>query len=95
MRLTSATAIASYVVLRVAEERRQEVLHEEPSFSDLFVKFMVARRIRTQADLIDQLFNASERRLARILLLMGDYGKPGQPQTFIPAVTQQILAEMI
>jgi CRP-like cAMP-binding protein len=72
-----------------------KVLHEEPSFSDFFVKFMVARGIRTQADLIDQLFNSSERRLARILLLMADYGKPGQPQTFIPPVTQQILAEMI
>ena len=72
-----------------------KVLHEEPSFSDFFVKFMVARGIRTQADLIDQLFNSSERRLARILLLMADYGKPGQPQTFIPPITQKALAEMI
>jgi CRP/FNR family cyclic AMP-dependent transcriptional regulator len=95
MRLTSVTANTSCVVLRIAGEHRQEVLHEEPSFSDLFVKFMVTRRIGTQADLIDQLFNSSEKRLARILLLMGDYRKPGQPQTFIPAVTQQILAEMI
>jgi CRP/FNR family cyclic AMP-dependent transcriptional regulator len=95
MRLTSATAITSCVVLRIVRNHMLKVLHEEPSFSDFFVKFMVARGIRTQADLIDQLFNSSERRLARILLLMADYGKPGQPQTFIPPVTQQILAEMI
>jgi len=71
------------------------VLHEEHAFSDLFLKFMLARSIRTQADLIDQLFNSSERRLARILLLMADYGKPGEPEALIPPVTQETLAEMI
>jgi CRP/FNR family cyclic AMP-dependent transcriptional regulator len=95
MRLTSATAITSCVVLRIAKDHILRTLHEESSFSDFFVKFMVARGIRTQADLIDQLFNSSERRLARILLLMADYGKPGQPQSFIAPVTQQILAEII
>jgi CRP-like cAMP-binding protein len=71
------------------------VLHDERAFSDFFVKFMVARSIRTQADLIDQLFNSSERRLARTLLLMADYGKPGEPEALIPRITQETLAEMV
>jgi CRP/FNR family cyclic AMP-dependent transcriptional regulator len=71
------------------------VLHEEPTFADFFLKFMLDKGMRTQADLIDQLFNSSERRLARILLLMADYGKPGKPEILIPPITQKTLAEMI
>jgi CRP-like cAMP-binding protein len=71
------------------------VLHEVHVFSAFFLNFMLLRGMRTQADLIDQLFNSSERRLARILLLMADFGKPGEPETLIPAVTQETLAEMI
>ena len=71
------------------------VMHEEHSFSDIFVKFLLARSMRTQADLIDQLFNSSEKRLARILLIMAEFGKPGEPALLIPQITQETLAEMI
>jgi CRP-like cAMP-binding protein len=71
------------------------VMHEEHSFSDLFVKFLLARSMRTQADLVDQLFNSSEKRLARILLLMAEFGMPGEPEPEIPPITQETLAEMI
>ena len=70
-------------------------MHGEPAFADLFLKFLLARSMRTQADLVDQLFNSSEKRLARILLLMAEFGKPGEPEKFIPPVTQETLAEMI
>ena len=72
-----------------------QVLHEEHAFSDLFLKFLITRSMRTQADLVDQLFNSSEKRLARILLLMAEFGKPGEPETLIPQITQETLAEMI
>ena len=81
--------------MRIARDNMLQVLHEEHIFSDYFLKFMLARGIRIQADLIDQLFNSSERRLARILLLMADYGQPGEPETLIPPITQETLAEMI
>jgi CRP/FNR family cyclic AMP-dependent transcriptional regulator len=71
------------------------VMHQEHAFSDLFLKFLLARSMRTQADLIDQLFNSSEKRLARILLLMAEFGKPGEPETLIPHITQETLADMI
>ena len=71
------------------------VMHQEHEFSDLFLKFLLDRSMRTQADLIDQLFNSSEKRLARILLLMAEFGKPGERETFIPPITQETLAEMI
>ena len=94
-RTTSATAITVCMVLRIASEELTRVLHEENTFSDLFVQFLALRSTRTQADLIDQLFNNSERRLARTLLLMADYGNPSGPETLIPPVTQETLAEMI
>ena len=72
-----------------------QVMHQEHTLSDLFLKFLLARSMRTQADLVDQLFNSSEKRLARILLLMAEFGKPGEPETFIPPITQETLAEMI
>jgi CRP-like cAMP-binding protein len=71
------------------------VIHEQHAFADLFLSFLLARSMRTQADLVDQLFNSSEKRLARILLLMADFGKLGEPETFIPPITQETLAEMI
>jgi CRP-like cAMP-binding protein len=71
------------------------VLHEEHSFSDMFVAFLLARSLRTQADLVDQLFNSSEKRLARILLLMAEFGQPGEQETLIPPITQETLADMI
>src|SRR6202020_314982 len=69
--------------------------HQEHSFSALVLKFLLARSMRTQADLIDQLFNSSEKRLARILLLMAEFGMPGEPESLIPKITQETLAEMI
>jgi CRP-like cAMP-binding protein len=70
-------------------------MHDEPGFSDLVLKFLLVRSMRIQADLVDQLFNSSEKRLARILLLMAEFGKPGEPEPFIPKISQETLAEMI
>ena len=70
-------------------------MHEEHSFSEMYMKFLLARNMRTQADLVDQLFNSSEKRLARILLLMAEFDKPGEPEPFIPPITQETLAEMV
>jgi CRP/FNR family transcriptional regulator, cyclic AMP receptor protein len=71
------------------------VMHEEHGFSDLFLRFVLERSMRIQADLVDQLFNSSEKRLARILLLMAEFGKPGDPEQYIPKITQETLAEMV
>jgi len=71
------------------------VMHEEHAFSDIFLKFLLNRTMRVQADLVDQLFNSSEKRLARILLLMAEFGKPGEPEQYIPKISQETLAEMI
>ena len=96
-RLHSATAcaITACVVLKIDSAEMLRIMHAEHEFSDLFLKFMVARSIRIQADLVDQLFNSSERRLARILLLMAEYGQPGEPTALIAPITQETLAEMI
>ena len=80
LRLATATAITACVALKIEREEMIRVMHEEHSFSDLFLKFLLARSMRTQADLVDQLFNSSEKRLARILLLMAEFGKPGEPE---------------
>ena len=93
--LTTATAITACRALEIEREEMVRVMHEEPSFSDLFLKFLLARSIRTQADLIDQLFNSSEKRLARVLLLLAEFGMPGEPESLIPEITQETLAEMI
>jgi CRP/FNR family transcriptional regulator, cyclic AMP receptor protein len=95
LRTTSATAITVCVVLKIASEELIRVLHEEHAFSDLFVQFLALRSTRTLADLVDQLFNNSERRLARTLLIMADYVSPSGPETLIPPVTQETLANMI
>jgi CRP/FNR family cyclic AMP-dependent transcriptional regulator len=93
--LATATAITPCTALKINREEMIRVIHAEHIFSDLFLKFMLARSMRTQADLVDQLFNSSERRLARILLLMAEYGLPGEPEPLIPQITQETLAEMI
>jgi CRP-like cAMP-binding protein len=95
VRLATATAINACTALRIDRDEMIQVMHDEPVFADIFLKFLLARSMRTQADLIDQLFNSSEKRLARILLIMAEYGKPGKPETFIPPITQETLAEMI
>jgi CRP/FNR family cyclic AMP-dependent transcriptional regulator len=94
-RLATATAMSSCTALKIERGEMIRVMHEEHAFSDLFLKFLLARSMRTQADLVDQLFNSSEKRLARILLLMAEFGKPGEPETLIPKITQEALAEMI
>ena len=95
LRLATATAITNCAVLKIDREEMIRVLHEEHAFSGLFLSFLLARSMRTQADLVDQLFNSSERRLARILLLMAEFDKAGEPQMLIPPITQETLAEMI
>jgi len=94
-RLATATAITACTALKIERAEMIRVMHEEHAFSDLFLKFLLARSMRTQADLVDQLFNSSEKRLARILLLMAEFGKPSEPEMLIPLITQETLAEMI
>jgi CRP-like cAMP-binding protein len=95
IRTATATAITGCAALRIEKTELFRVVHEERTFSDLFLSFLLARSMRTQADLIDQLFNSSEKRLARILLLMADLGKPGRSESLIPRISQETLAEMI
>jgi CRP-like cAMP-binding protein len=95
LRLSTATAITSCTALKITREEMIRVMHEEHEFSDLFLKFLLDRTMRIQADLVDQLFNSSEKRLARILLLMAEFGKPGEPEQYIPKISQETLAEMI
>lgn len=87
MHMSTATAITACSALKIERKEMMRVIHDEHAFSDIFVAFLLERSIRTQADLVDQLFNSSERRLARILLLMADFGKPGEPETMIPRIT--------
>jgi CRP/FNR family cyclic AMP-dependent transcriptional regulator len=95
LRLASATAITACTALKIIRGEMVRVMHEEHEFSDLFLKFLLAHSMRIQADLVDQLFNSSEKRLARVLLLMAEFGKPGEPETLIPKISQETLAEMI
>jgi CRP-like cAMP-binding protein len=95
LRMATATAITACSALVIERDEMIRVMHEEHTFSDLFLTFLLARSMRTQADLVDQLFNSSEKRLARILLLMAEFGKPGEPELLIPKITQETLAEMI
>jgi CRP-like cAMP-binding protein len=91
----TAMAITPCVALKLDRDEMVQLLHREHEFSDMFLKFVLARAIRTQEDLVDQLFNNSEKRLARTLLLMAQFGDSGVPQTLIPPVTQEALADMI
>ena len=95
VRMATATAITSCTALKIERQEMVRVMHEEHSLSDLFLKFLLGRSLRSQADLIDQLFNSSEKRLARTLLLMAKFGKPGEPEPLLPQITQETLAEMI
>jgi CRP-like cAMP-binding protein len=94
-RSTTVTAITPSNAMKIDRSEMIRVMHDEHAFSDLFLSHLLARSMRTQEDLVDQLFNSSEKRLARILLLMADYGKPGEPSEFIPPITQETLAEMV
>jgi CRP-like cAMP-binding protein len=93
--MATATTIAPTTVLVIEKNEMIRVLHGEHEFSDRFIAYMLTRNIRVEEDLIDQLFNSSEKRLARTLLLLARYGAPGDPQTVLPKVSQEMLAEMI
>jgi CRP/FNR family cyclic AMP-dependent transcriptional regulator len=95
LRMGSATAMTDCEVLRIDKKAMMLALHREHKFSDLFVAYLLARNIRYEEDLVDQLFNSSEKRLARILLLLAHFGKDDAPDTVIPKISQETLAEMI
>jgi CRP-like cAMP-binding protein len=95
LRLCSAAAMTDCSVMRIDKKSMMEVLHRESAFSDVFVAYLLARNVRYEEDLVDQLFNSSEKRLARILLLLAHFGKEGVPQTLIANISQETLAEMI
>jgi len=94
-RMATAMAVNTCAALKIAKEDMILVLHQEPAFADHFLSCVLARGIRTQADLVDQILNSSEKRLARTLLLLAESRKPDEARTFIPPITQETLAEMI
>jgi CRP-like cAMP-binding protein len=93
--MATATAQKDSTLIRIDKQAMIRVLHDEPTFSALFLTYLLTRNIRTQEDLVDQLFNSSEMRLARVLLLMAHFGKEGQAEVLIPKISQEVLAEMI
>ena len=95
LRLCAATALTDCSVMRIDKKSMVDVLHREHAFSDMFVAYLLTRNIRYEEDLVDQLFNSSEKRLARILLLLAHFGKEGKAETLIPNMSQEMLAEMI
>jgi CRP-like cAMP-binding protein len=94
-RLCSATAMTDCSVMKIDKKSMMEVLHREHTFSDMFVAYLLTRNIRYEEDLVDQLFNSSEKRLARMLLLLAHFGKEGKPESVVPKMSQEALAEMI
>jgi CRP-like cAMP-binding protein len=95
VRMSTATMVEPGAVFRIEQKKMMRILHEQHAFSDLFIRHMLQRNIRVQADLVDQLFNSTEKRLARALLLLAHYGNPDKPSTDVPKISQQTLAEMI
>ncbi len=95
LRMGSASAMTDCTILRIDKKAMIQALHREQSFSELFVSHLLARNIRYEEDLVDQLFNSSEKRLARILLLLAHFGKEGKPEIVIPKISQESLAEMV
>jgi len=95
LRLCSATAMTDCTVMRIDKKSMMDVLHREHAFSDMFVAYLLTRNIRYEEDLVDQLFNSSEKRLARVLLLLAHFGKDGKPESVIPKISQEVLAEMV
>jgi CRP/FNR family cyclic AMP-dependent transcriptional regulator len=95
LRMCSATAMTDCELMRIDKKSMMEVIHREHAFSDIFVAYLLARNIRYEEDLVDQLFNSSEKRLARILLLLAHFGKDGKREVAIPIISQETLAEMV
>ena len=94
-RMGSAAAMTDCELLQVDKKAMMDALHREHTFSDMFVAYLLARNIRYEEDLVDQLFNSSEKRLARVLLLLAHYGKEGIPETVVPKISQETLADMV
>jgi CRP/FNR family transcriptional regulator, cyclic AMP receptor protein len=94
-RLATVAAMTESVIMRIEKAAIVRVLHEEPKFSEMFMSYLLTRNARVEADLVDQLFNSSEKRLARLLLLMANFGKDGKPETVIAKISQETLAEMV
>jgi len=95
LRISSATAMHNLTALRVDKKTMVGLLKKEPEFAEMFIAYLLSRNIRIEEDLVDQLFNSSEKRLARLLLLLAHYGKDSKPETVIPTMSQETLAEMI
>jgi len=95
LRIATVDAMTESVVVRIEKEEMVQLLHEEPLFSEMFMTHLLHRTMRVEADLIDQLFNSSERRLARLLLILANYGNEGKPEPILAAISQETLAEMI
>jgi CRP/FNR family cyclic AMP-dependent transcriptional regulator len=95
VRMASATATAKSTIVRIEKAAMIRVLHEQPAFSEMFMAFLLSRNIQIEADLVDQLFNSSERRLARLLLLLANFGKEGKLESIIPIINQDILAAKV
>jgi CRP-like cAMP-binding protein len=95
LRMGSATAMTDCRLLRIERKAMMNALHRERAFSDMFVAYLLARNVRYQEDLVDQLFNSSEKRLARVLLILAHFGKEGVPETVVPKISQETLAEMV
>jgi CRP/FNR family transcriptional regulator, cyclic AMP receptor protein len=95
LRLATVSAMTKCVIVRISKGDVTRVIHEEPAFAELFISHLLARNSRVEEDLVDQLFNSSEKRLARILLLLANFGKEGRPEPIIAKVSQETLAEMI
>jgi CRP-like cAMP-binding protein len=94
-RIATASALAPCTIVRLEKEAILRVIHEEPAFAEVFIAHLLGRSIRVEADLVDQLFNSSEKRLARVLLLLANYGKDGKTEPIVPKLSQETLAEMI
>ena len=94
-RMASASATARSTIVRIEKAAMIRVLHEEPAISEMFTTFLLLRNIQIEADLVDHLFNSSERRLARLLLLLANFGKEGKMETIIPAISQEVLAAKV
>ncbi|MEA2975849.1 MAG: family transcriptional regulator, cyclic receptor protein [Alphaproteobacteria bacterium] len=94
-RLATVVAMTETVVMRLEKAAVMRVIHEEPAFSEMFIAYLLSRTIRAESDLVDQLFNSSEKRLARLLLLLANFGKEGKPEPILAKISQETLAEMI
>ena len=93
--MATASALVDCLIVRIAKPIAIKVIHDQPKFSELFLAYLLSRNIRIEEDLVDMLFNSSEKRLARILLLLANFGKNGQPEQVIPKISQETLAEMV